>query len=323
MYEKRIVSINMLSKDNKKLTDILEEFLLYKKSQGNCCERTEKDYRYHIKKLLEDSEDILIEKSLESGIIRNFAKLNNKSAVTYNMRYKYLNCFFNWCTENDYLSYNPLKKLKLKKRKENSRAKDIKIDILKDLLNIIDLKTYYGLRNYTIIIISLDCGIRPNELLRTEIKDYNFYTNELKVRKEISKTSQERILPLSPFVVDTIKKLISVTPKDWKGNFIFYTIDGNLLSSSIWSKIMLRYSKQLGYDISAYNLRHAFAINYLRNGGNIFSLQRIMGHSNLSMTQRYLALSQVDIIQQHKIATPINDLIKRNTKIINLFKERK
>ena len=70
LYEKRIVSINMLSKDNKKLTDILEEFLLYKKSQGNCCERTEKDYRYHIKKLLEDSEDILIEKSLRSELTR-------------------------------------------------------------------------------------------------------------------------------------------------------------------------------------------------------------------------------------------------------------
>lgn len=317
---KRIVNIDIVQKENKKLTDIIDEFLLYKKSQGNCCERTENDYRYHFKKFLEDSDNELIETSLEIGIIKNFSKLKDKSAVTYNMRYKYINCFFNWCVDNQYLNYNPIKKLKLKKKKESSRAKDVSMDMLKQLLNIINLKTYYGFRNYTIILISLDCGIRPNELLRTKITDYNFKTNELKVRKEISKTHEERILPLSIFVVDTIKKLISVTPKEWKNNSVFYTIEGNALTSTVWSRIMARYSNKIGYNISAYNLRHAFAINYLRNGGDVFSLQKIMGHSDLNMTKRYISLSQIDIENQHKIATPINDLIKRNTRVTKLFK---
>lgn len=318
--KKRVINIDLMQKENKKLSDVLDEFLLYKTSQGKCCNRTQHDYKYHLSKFLEDSDDSLIEKSLEMGVIKNFSKLNNKSAVTYNMRYKYINCLFNWCVDNHYLEYNPIKKLKLKKRKESSRAKDIHLDMLKQLLNIIDLKTYYGFRNYTIILISLDCGIRPNELLRTTITDYNFNTNELKVRKEISKTSEERILPLSTFVVDTIKKLISVTPTEWKDNFVFYTIEGNILTSSVWTRIMSRYSHKLGYNISAYNLRHAFAINYLRNGGDVFSLQKIMGHSDLNMTKRYISLSQIDIEKQHKIATPINDLIKRNTRVINLFK---
>ena len=52
-----------------------------------------------------------------------------------------------------------------------------------------------------------------------------------------------------------------------------------------------------GYGVSLrpYDLLHAFALNFLRNGGNVFALQRIMGHSNLNMTKRYSALTQNDI----------------------------
>jgi hypothetical protein len=51
-----------------------------------------------------------------------------------------------------------------------------------------------------------------------------------------------------------------------------------------------------------------FALNFLQNGGNVFALQRIMGHTNLDMTKRYLALTQNDIREEHARSGPLTKI---------------
>jgi site-specific recombinase XerD len=68
------------------------------------------------------------------------------------------------------------------------------------------------------------------------------------------------------------------------------------------------YSKRIGIKVRPYDLRHSFALNFLRNGGNVFALQKLMGHSTLDMTKRYLALTQGDLQEQHAKASPVNML---------------
>lgn len=52
------------------------------------------------------------------------------------------------------------------------------------------------------------------------------------------------------------------------------------------------YSKTLKTSIRPYNLRHAFALQFLRNGGHTLALQRTLGHTDLTMTKRYVALTE-------------------------------
>jgi integrase len=59
----------------------------------------------------------------------------------------------------------------------------------------------------------------------------------------------------------------------------------------------------------SYDLRHAFALSYLRNGGDTLSLQRIMGHTDLTMTKRYVAYTLGDIKEQHAHVSPVNKLV--------------
>lgn len=298
---------------NKSLSEVFEEFIEYKEAEG-ISERTKKDYLKHITKLLEVTDNNLNEDNIKRGIIKTFNTVSNMSAVTYNMKYKYLNCFFNYCQKEKYIKENPLKQLGLKKKKEVARIIDIEPSIIDALLKLMDLRTYVGLRDYVIMIMFLDTGIRPNELLHLERRDIKFRSQEIKVREKIAKTREERILPISNICVTYLRKLLIVTPEEW-GDFIFYTCEGNRLTSERLNKIFQRYSKVLEYNISPYSLRHEFAILYLRNNGNIFSLQKLLGHSNLEMVKRYLAISQVDLKQQHLIASPLNLFVKRNIRI--------
>jgi len=82
-----------------------------------------------------------------------------------------------------------------------------------------------------------------------------------------------------------------------------------MLESS-WSHQLKKYSKILDLSITPYSLRHCFALFYLRNGGNVFTLQRTMGHTDLNMTKRYLALTNQDLLREHQFASPINFLVE-------------
>ncbi|NLZ51754.1 MAG: site-specific integrase, partial [Thermoanaerobacteraceae bacterium] len=69
-----------------------------------------------------------------------------------------------------------------------------------------------------------------------------------------------------------------------------------------------------GYKITPYDLRHSFALLYLRNGGNVFTLQRTLGHTDLNMTKRYLALTGEDLKVEHEKATPVSDIVGKRVR---------
>jgi len=82
-----------------------------------------------------------------------------------------------------------------------------------------------------------------------------------------------------------------------------------------WRQRPTSYSARLGMRIRPYDLRHAFALSYLRNGGNTLSLQRIMGHTDLTMTKRYVAYTLGDIKEQHAKALPVNKLVLEKKRV--------
>lgn len=69
-------------------------------------------------------------------------------------------------------------------------------------------------------------------------------------------------------------------------------------------------------------LRHSFVIYYLRNGGNVFALQKELGHTEIDMTKRYVNLTENDLREQHKKASPVNLFVQRTTQVNKLFKDK-
>ena len=85
-------------------------------------------------------------------------------------------------------------------------------------------------------------------------------------------------------------------------NILFVTKLGTEFNRNSFKEI-LTICKRAGIQIpTVHRLRNTFTINYLRNGGNIYSLQHTLGHSTLEMVKRCLAIAQADIDHDHQHA---------------------
>ena len=291
---------------------LAEEYLLFKKAQG-ISERTQSDILEHIQRFFR-----LYSKTTKKTLsihVLHYMSQDNLSPYTYNLRLVYLRGFFNYCVEKEFIKENPM--AGLKKRKVTPRIVDVDLSKVKDLLNVPDKTTYTGYRDYCLMLLQLDTGIRPSEALALIPSDYNRSAAQVTVRAATAKTRTERTLPLSKLVSDHIYKLLCLKPKEWgKDCPIFSDYKGDKTQSHIYAKHMSRYCKQLGEDvrITPYYLRHIFALNFVRNGGSPFALQKTLGHSDLNMTKTYIALTQADMKEAHMNATPINSLFKKRLK---------
>ena len=81
-------------------------------------------------------------------------------------------------------------------------------------------------------------------------------------------------------------------------------------------KAFAKNSAKCGVKITPYQLRHSFATLYLKSGGDLFTLQHLMGHADLRMTRRYTEVDETYVEQQHKSFSPVNLL--QNSRVSRL-----
>jgi integrase/recombinase XerD len=182
-------------------------------------------------------------------------------------------------------------------------------------------------RDSVIILILLDTGLRVSELINLKID--NVWLDEGLI-KVLGKGNKERLVPIGKQIRKLLWRYINqYRPETARPNLdnLFLTRDGRPLTKNRVDSIMKRYGKiaeLTGIRCSPHTLRHTFAINYLRNGGDVFSLQKILGHSSLEMTRRYCELANADIKKAHAIASPVDNLaIERKLAIVRSVRGKK
>lgn len=272
--------------------DILPSFILFKQAEG-LADRTILDYRQRLRLFFLRFPD-----ALEFPRERTLEFLSAyKNPSTYNIYYAYLKVFWDWVMNEGYFKGNGHPLEGIRKRKPRGRIVQLSEKDIAKLLSQPDKSRYTGLRDYALICLSIDTGIRPGEALQLMPCDFSHEKKEIIIRTEVSKTRVPRVLPLSVPTVQSIQKLLAIRP--WKDAPIFANELGTQLAVCTWSKRVKEYGEQCGLNITAYHLRHASALLLLRRGADAFTVQAMLGHSTLQMTKHYLALTLEDTRKGH------------------------
>lgn len=287
------------------VAESVRQFISYKKASG-LSPRTLDDYSVilaHFFKLHPDGVKMPRQSCLEY-----LARYENP--CSYNLRFAYLKCFWDWCIHDGVITVEKHPLDGLKKRKPQGRIIQLEESEVSKLLKQADISTYAGLRDYALMCLSIDTGIRPYEALQLMPDDFRADRQEITVRREIAKTRQPRTLPLSTPTTKKISDLLKARPKAWGNVNIFCSETGTELTVSTWSKRVLAYSQKAGITrVTAYSLRHTAALLLLRHGADAFTVQKLLGHADMQMTRNYVNLTCEDTRRNHAKAGVISSLL--------------
>ncbi len=165
-----------------------------------------------------------------------------------------------------------------------------------------------SLRNCAILEVLYSCGLRVSELINIKISDIFFDEFLIKI---LGKGNKERFVPMSKMVKNMIKDYIkierfNIVSKKGNEDILFLNNRGKKLSRVMIFTILNIAKKGLGIKkkISPHVLRHSFATHLIENGADISSIQHMLGHTNITTTERYLHVSKKHLIETLKVFHP-------------------
>jgi integrase/recombinase XerD len=243
---------------------------------------------------------------------RNRRNGNALSVATVQGYCRTLKAFFSWLMREGYIESNPTYKLPIPKG-AGKLINTFGTDQITRLIEVCQRADDLGQRNLAIFLLLLDSGIRVSELVSINLEDVDLAEGHIKIR--IGKGNKERIVPIGSLVQKALWKYINnsrAQPITDKVRSLFLSNNGLPLTRSGIQQLIRRCGKRAGINgvrCSPHTLRHTFSRNYLVNGGDIFSLQRILGHSSLASVRTYLNLFAEDIKRQHQRFSPVDNLV--------------
>ena len=131
----------------------------------------------------------------------------------------------------------------------------------------------------------VDCGLRRGELTKIQKRDVNLLNRTLLVH---GKGNKERVVPLGVLTYQEIKQYISITSENLS-KFLLLKNNGNSITDNTIKMLFQKLKKETGITrLYPHLLRHTYATNYILDGGDIETLRILLGHSSITMTQKYV-----------------------------------
>jgi integrase/recombinase XerD len=186
-------------------------------------------------------------------------------------------------------------------------------DDVERLLAVPEHRVFTQYRDYCMMLLLVDTGMRVGELTQLRVKYFEFNVNQVFVPKEISKSKFDRTIPISHLTSKALQnyiEMIGIGSED----YMWLTQFGERYYADTFAKMLKKYGRRAGIDdarVSPHTFRNYFAVKYLKNGGDPSSLMRILGHTSYTMTDRYVKYSKNDLHEQHEKYSPVNTMIDK------------
>lgn len=230
------------------------------------------------------------------------------SQTTANDYYRALHSFFNWLLKEGFISEDPFTNLKAP-RVEKKVIQALSESEIERLLGLCSRKTALDLRNRAILSLLIDCGLRVSELANINIADIDWESRSILIRK--GKGGKQRMVHMGSKTYKSLRKYVT-SYRNGDSDRLFINRNGEPLVAVGIQILIKRLGQKAKIKVHCHKLRHTFAISYLRNGGDVFTLQYLLGHSTLQMTQRYLqSLNATDAANAHRKYSPLDCLYRR------------
>jgi len=180
------------------------------------------------------------------------------------------------------------------------------------LLKAARTRTWHGTRNHALIAMFCDTGLRLSELIGLNVDDIDL--NALAVRVRHGKGGKERRAYIGHTLARSLRRWIEIRPFAPGSSALYCTTNGRRLDKRNVARIIDRVAVRANLGdrrVHPHMLRHSFATHYIQNGGDPFSLQRILGHSDIKTTMIYVNLAGVGLQQAHAKASPVDRMLGR------------
>ena len=213
--------------------------------------------------------------------------------------------FYRWLAERE--NFEPTAVLAARAPKFTKKLpRPLPISSAKDVLDLAsdqDQRPWVGARDLAVLTLLWGCGLRISEALNLRAKDAPL-PNVLRI---VGKGGKERIVPVIAAAREAVDAYTEICPHPMKPNDpLFRAIRGGALNPRTIQGSMARLRAQLGLPATAtpHALRHSFATHLLEAGGDLRSIQELLGHASLSTTQAYTAVDARHLMDVYKAAHP-------------------
>lgn len=229
---------------------------------------------------------------------RNTIKTGVKSS-TIKTQYSKLVVFFKWLCQKGYLEQNPLKNIKAPQVNYDDfrRLEDEEINKIYSAITRCSNNTLLLRRDTVMVSILLFCGIRKGEFVSLQVKDVDIEKKEITIKGETSKSKRTRVLKIHPTLMLHLKDYLKER-KNLKTEWLIVSSrgDSGLTREGLkhWVQSIIDKS---GVKFHLHEFRHTFACKLAESDVNIFKIQRMMGHQNISMTMKYARSLQTEAME--------------------------
>ncbi len=303
------------------LHDLMDKFMEYLRDQKGCSQHTVRNYESDLRQFLKflavrensstDSRRVLDVKSVDSMVIREYlgSLYGRLRRSTISRKFSAVRSFFLFLEKRGLNEGNPAADISAPKLEKYLPAY-LPVDDVFRLLKRPEKGKWLALRDLAILEVLYSSGIRVSELEALNISSVDFNERLLKV---IGKGDKERLIPVGRKALSTVEKYLEgakfIRKKTRPGSRdipLFINFRGGRLSARSIGRIVKQCAIDAGLtsEISPHSMRHTFATHLLDGGADLRAVQELLGHSNLSTTQKYTHVSLDRLMEVYDKAHP-------------------
>lgn len=224
---------------------------------------------------------------------------------TVDISFRILRTFWRFLHRDGLVLANPMDKVE-RPRRERRFIKPFTEEQLCKALAVMDQRKVLDLRDYALTLFLADTGLRLGEALSLKVADLDWSGNSITV---VGKGRKERRVAFGQTARRALTKWLQRRGNPPGESYLWVNKYGQQMKVLNFEQRLKKHTRTAGIAaerLSPHALRHFFALTFLKNGGDVMSLQKLLGHTSLNMVRNYVNMSDDDSIANHRKASPLD-----------------